>query len=108
MHILIDEQRAIEVTPVTMSAEYGETVETLVFSDAHAVLTAWMDLAPGRRGFRYGRDESDDEPSTIIVAEASGNKLDLFDIDPHWDGSSTRNAYRLVDLTGTLPLRVVD
>lgn len=108
MHIIIDEQRPIEVTPVTMSTEDGGTEETLVFEDAHNILDAWVKLAPGRRGFRYGRDADDTEPSTIIIAEASNNKLDLFDIDPHWDGVSTRNAYRLVDLADTLPLRVVD
>ncbi|QUE25374.1 hypothetical protein SEA_FIZZLES_80 [Microbacterium phage Fizzles] len=108
MHVLIDGQVTVEVTPVTVDCEEEGTRVVLNFSDAHAILNTWEKLAPGRRGFRYGRDESDTEPSTIIIAEASGNRLDLFDVDPHWTGSDTLNAYRWDDLESTLPLKEVD
>lgn len=107
MYILIDEQRTIEVSPILMRNEDGTTEHTIVFTETNEILNTWVKLAPGRRNFRYARDDSDDEPSAIYVAEASADTLDFFDIDPHWDGVSTRNAYRLVDLTDALPLRVV-
>ncbi|WNN94112.1 hypothetical protein SEA_FREGLEY_87 [Microbacterium phage Fregley] len=108
MHVLIDDQKVVDVTALTMKDENtGETM-TLAFEDAHRILDTWKELRPGHRGFRYGGDDSDDEPSVIIVAEALAHGLVLDDIDPHWDGVSTRNAYRYVDLSAVLPLRVVE
>lgn len=108
MHVLIDDQKVIEVTPLTLDCEEEGKRAALSFTDTHAILETWVALAPGRRNFRYGGDESDTEPSTIIIAEAHNNTLDLFDIDPHWDGSVTHNAYRWDDLEDTLPIKVVE
>lgn len=108
MHVLIDDQITVEVTRVHVDCEEQGSRDVLGFDDTHAILNAWEKLAPGRRGFRYARDESDSEPSTIIVAEASGRSLSMFDIDPHWTGNQTLNAYRWDDLESSLPLRVVD
>ncbi|UDL15458.1 hypothetical protein SEA_PEPE25_83 [Microbacterium phage Pepe25] len=108
MHVLIDDQKVVEVTDLTMKNEDGEPTLTLAFEDAHRVLDTWKELRPGHRGFRYGGDESDNEPSTIIVAEALAHGLVLDDIDPHWDGVSTRNAYGYDRLAAVLPLKVVD
>lgn len=108
MHVLIDDQKVVDVTALTMKDEStGETL-ALAFEDAHRILTAWVELRPGHRGFRYGADDSSDEPSLIIVAEALTHELVMDDIPPHWDGSSTRNAYRYVDLASSLPLKVVE
>lgn len=109
MQILIDDQRVLDVTPVPMPTEDGETVDTLVFEDAHQVLDAWQSLDLGHRGFRYGTDESSNEPCAIIVAEARRNGgLVIVDIDPHYDGVSTRNAYRLDAFTSAFDMKVVD
>lgn len=108
MHVLIDDQKVVDVTALTMKDEStGETL-ALAFEDAYSILDAWMQLRPGHRNFRYAGDESSDEPSKIIVAEALAHGLVLDDIDPHWDGTSTRNAYRYVDLSAVLPLKVVE
>ncbi|QED11897.1 hypothetical protein SEA_MASHLEY_81 [Microbacterium phage Mashley] len=109
MHVLIDDQITVEVTFTPTHCEVvGGERDVVSFDDTHAILNTWEKLAPGRRGFRYARDESDSEPSTIIVAEASGRSLSMFDIDPHWTGSQTVNGYRWDDLESTLPLKVVD
>lgn len=109
MHIMIDDQKPIEVTPITdITDEFNEPTTLLSFNDAHQILTLWQDLAIGRRGFRYGRDESDDEPSVIIIAEATQHGLNLDEVEPFWDGSMEHNAYALDDLDAVLPLKVVD
>lgn len=108
MHLIVDEQRPVEVTPQLASTEDGEVVEVVNLDDTVTVLDAWVALAPGRRNYRFGRDEDDTEPSVIFVAEASRNTLEMFDLPPHWNGSAELNAYRLDDLTDTLPLREVD
>lgn len=108
MHVLIDDQKVVEVTGLTMKDELtGETL-ALAFEDAYLVLNTWKELRPGHRDFRYGNDESSNEPSIVIVAEALPHELVMDEIPPHWDGSSTRNAYRYVDLASSLPLKVVD
>ena len=108
MHVLIDDQITVDITHTIADCEEEGKRAVVSFVDTHAILNAWEELAPGRRGFRYARDESDTEPSTIIIAEASANRLDLFDIDPHWTGGQTLNAYRWDDLESTLPLKVVE
>lgn len=107
MHVLIDSQVTVEVTAYILVGEDGED-QLVDTAGTLAILSAWEKLAPGRRGIRYGRDDGDTEPATIYVAEASSNKLDLFDLSPFWDGVGTRSAYRLADLEDTLPVKVVD
>lgn len=108
MHILIDDQRPVEVTPIVMKSEEGAAVLVLSFEDTALILNQWVTLAPGRRNFRYGTPESDDDPSSLIIAEATNNTLDMVDIDPHYDGVETRNAYSYEELHAALPLKVVD
>ncbi|QXN74004.1 hypothetical protein SEA_BLAB_78 [Microbacterium phage Blab] len=109
MHILIDDQITVEVTFTSTHCEEVGERDVVSFDDTHAILNTWEKLAPGRRGFRYAaRDESDSEPSTIIIAEVSGRSLSMFDIDPHWTGSQTVNGYRWDDLESSLPLKVVE
>lgn len=107
MQILIDDQRGVEVNAYVVQGEDGD--ETLIDGlGTYEILTAWEKLAPGRRGFRSGRDENDPEPCTIYVVEASGNKLEMWDLTPFYDGVMEHNAYRLIDLEDTLPIAKVD
>lgn len=105
MHILIDDQIAVNVTPGTMQDEDGNDVVVLEFTDTADLLDTWAKLSPGRRGYRYGRDDGDTEPSTIFVAEATRHGLNLDDIAPHWDGRFEHNAYRLDALKLVLPIK---
>lgn len=107
MQILVDEQLAVEVNAYVVQGEDGD--ETLVDSiGTFEILSTWEKLATGRRGSRAGRDVNDPEPSTIYVAEAIGNRLEMFDLTPFYDGVMEHSAYRLEDLTDSLPVRVVD
>lgn len=108
MHVLIDDQKSVEVTPLVLKSEEGAAVLVLGFTDTNEILNEWQNLALGRRSYRFGAPESDGEPSTIIIAEATNNHLDMVDIDPHYDGVETRNAYPYEELHSALPLKVVD
>lgn len=105
--ILVDYQKVVEVSPFRLADEDGETHLLIPFENAHDVLNAWKELNPAQRDFRYGRDESDGEPSTVIVIWSTSQTLYVHDIDPFWDGVGEINAYRLEDLamaTGDLLL----
>ncbi|UUG69643.1 hypothetical protein SEA_FRANSOYER_78 [Microbacterium phage Fransoyer] len=108
MKILIDEQLAVEVNSYTAEDEDGESVTLVDGLGVSTILSTWESLAPGRRGFRQGRDDSDSEPATIYVSEASNNHLEMFDLSTFWDGSMEHNAFRLIDLEDTLPIEVVE
>lgn len=108
MHVMIDNQKSVEVTPLILKTEDGEPALVLGFTDTAEILNEWQNLAPGRRSYRYGAPESDDDPSTIIIAEANNNTLDMVDVDPHYDGVMTHNAYPYSELHNVLPLKVVD
>lgn len=102
--ILIDSQKAVDVTPRIEADEYGDPTVILAFTDVHNTLTAWMDLDPGHRNFRYGNSESNDNPSTIIIMWVSGiGALEVSDVDPFFTGVFDMNAYSLDRLANALP-----
>lgn len=109
MYILIDDQIPVEVTPlVDVTDQDDQPATVLTVDDTHKILTAWKDLSIGRRDFTYGNDDSDTEPSDIIIAEATRHGLNFDTVDPFWDGGFELNAYDLDVLSGVLPLKVVD
>lgn len=101
MHILIDNQKSVETTPIWRFGEDGSPWLTLNFDDAHKVLEKWIELDPDRRSYRYAKDESDTTPSRIIIAWV-GLGLVMVDVDAHFDGMNEINAYRLDDLAEAL------
>lgn len=105
MHILIDDQKPIEVTTITgLTNDNEESVTALSFGDTHKILTAWKDLDTRRRDFTFANDE----PNDIITAYTVADRLEFDTIGPLWDGSRTHDAYDLADLSAVLPLKVVD
>lgn len=105
MRILIDNQKVIEVSSFTAPDpnDSTDTHTVLDFRAAHELIVEWQQLDPGHRDFRYGRDESDSEPSTIILAWVDANgALQMADVDPFWDGTFTQNAYSLDVLSGNI------
>ena len=102
MHILIDNQKSVEVSPVWRADEDGQTWLTIGFDDTHKVLETWIELDPERRRYRYARSEDDMLPSRIIIAWI-GLNLVMVDVEPHYNGLREMNAYRLDDLAEALP-----
>jgi hypothetical protein len=103
MDILIDNQKVVATEPEWRPNQGGGAVLTLSFDDTAKVLDAWKALDPERRNYRWAGDEDDTAPSRIIAAWVYGDgKLGMYDVDPHWDGIGTANAYSLDELEGAL------
>lgn len=105
MHILIDNQKSVEVTPTTLTDRDGHETEVLSFTDAHMVLETWHELDLAHRDYRYGNDDSDTEPCQIHIAWVDGTgALAMNTVDPYWDDlNGTVNGYALVALEEVLP-----
>jgi len=107
-HVLIDEQKRVEIHPEVVEQELDGKLVYLPFLEVDAILDAWVSLAPGRRSYRYGGDESSTEPSTVIIAEALSAgpgmpTLSLSDVEPWWtEGGGARNGYILEHLSAAL------
>ncbi|QNJ55579.1 hypothetical protein SEA_PHINKY_88 [Microbacterium phage Phinky] len=108
MHILIDDQKPIEVTPIAdLTNDNEESVTALSFGETHKILTIWKELDTRRRDFTYTNSEPND-PADIVTAYTVADRLEFDTIGPLWDGSRTHDAYDLADLSAVLPLKVVD
>ena len=106
-HILIDEQKAVEFTPILHERAHGVRTITLSFGDTYRVLDEWAKLAQERRGFRFGGEEDDTEPDKVVIAEAVGRplsspRLALEELHPFWDGERVHNEYELDRLSDVL------
>lgn len=106
MKILIDNQRGIQVDHTLLRGGDNEVVAVLDFDSTYHVLNTWKELDTTRRGFRYGGQPDDHDPSTIITAYVAGSgHLTIGDVDPFTTSSLvTLNAYSLEDLAAALPI----
>lgn len=99
-HILIDDQKTIEVTPIIHDhPSEGRTV-VLSFDDTYRILEEWVKFAPSRRNYCWANEADDNEPSKIVIAEAVRNSIGnptllLEVVEPYWDGVSDLNQYPL-------------
>lgn len=109
MRILIDDHQGIEVTGRWSKNEDEEDVLVLPFLENAKVMEAWQAADPAHRSYRYGTGPDDTDPCTLIVAWVARNNgaLVMADVDPHYDGSDTLNAYALDELGGALGIDVL-
>lgn len=104
MRILIDNHIGIEVEARWAKAADGDPDElVLPFLENAKLMDAWVAGDPAHRSYRYGADESDDEPGVLIVAWVARNNgsLVMGDVNPWWNGY-THNAYPLEALSSEL------
>lgn len=109
MRILIDNHQGIEVVGQWAKSEEGELVLVLPFLENAKVMEAWQAADPAHRSYRYGGDQDDHDACTLIVAWVARNNgsLVMADIDPHYDGVGTVNAYSLDALSEALGVDVL-
>lgn len=105
-HVLVDNQKPVEVTPIVHDhPENGRTV-TLGFDDTRRVLTEWVALAPARRAFRYGRGGSNLPPLIFIAEVTRGDGspvLWVTELGPYWAGvDEVSNRHGLDELNTAL------
>lgn len=103
MHILIDDQKVVEVSPEVHLDEDRESRLVLNVNDTHTVLDAWKNLDVGRRAFDWGGDADSTGPDVIFVA-MSGDTLWFERAEPFWDGQMVHSGHALDVLEGALPL----
>lgn len=105
MQATIDLHQQLEITGADRRDEGGDVTTIADLDSTYRMLEAWVAGAPEHRGYRFGTEAGDDEPSAIIVAwVAPTGKLILETVDPHWDGVSVLNAYSLNALAQALPV----
>lgn len=109
MRILIDNHQGVEVDALWSKNEDGELVLVLPFLENAKVMEAWQAADPAHRSYRYGGDYDDREPNALIVAWVArhNGSLVMADVDPHWDGVGTINAYPLNALSQALGVDVL-
>lgn len=103
IHVLVDHQTPVPVSPNIRQNEYDEKCALLGLVDASDILEAWVRLSPARRSYRWSHEDGDSAPSTIIVIRIAGDSLVITDVEPFWSpGTDTIAAWDVDDLQDAL------
>lgn len=103
IHVLVDHQTPVLVSPSIRQNESGEECALLGFADVIDILEAWVRLSSARRSYRWSHEDGDNAPSTIIVFRIAGDSLVITDVEPFWSpGTDIMAAWDVDDLAAAL------
>lgn len=102
MLVLIDNQKSVEIPDITGLDEEGQVHVLIGLDTTVSILTAWSELDPSRRNFRFGDDHTDLGRVIVAWVTADGT-LVMDESDPLWSGSFEHDGYSLVDFATMFP-----